>query len=145
MQTLLSLSFILPFSFDLGLRFIADHHLLADLSVLLLMFEVKSELLDINIRIQCAFGTLYVVFVLFLTVRNINRYYERNEKCSQIFAHLFGGMDCVTAAYMEIADSSPTEKQHKLMFRWIPKCIQIPKSMMMLHGGRRQRGGREIF
>ena len=36
-------------------------------------------------------------------------------KCSQIFAHLDGGMDCVTASYAGVAGSSPTEKEQKFV------------------------------
>ena len=35
-------------------------------------------------------ATPHMVFVPILTVRSVNKYYERNEKCSQIFAHLGG-------------------------------------------------------
>ena len=56
-----------------------------------------------------------MVFVPTLTVRNVNKDYERNEKCSQIFAHLGGGMDCVTASYAGVAGSSPTGKEQKFV------------------------------
>ena len=48
-------------------------------------------------------------------VRNENKDYERNEKCSQIFAHLDDGMDCVTASYAGVASSSPTENEQKFV------------------------------
>ena len=54
-----------------------------------------------------------MVFVPILTVRNVNKD-ERNEKCSQIFAHLGGGMDCVTASYAGVAGSSPTQRSRNL-------------------------------
>ena len=54
-----------------------------------------------------------MVVVPTLTVMNVNKDYERNEKCYQIFAHLNGGMDCVTASYAGDANSSPTEKEQK--------------------------------
>ena len=41
------------------------------------------------------------------------------EQCSQIFAHLGGGMDCVTAPYAGIVGSSPTEKVQKVPFSFI--------------------------
>jgi len=75
--------------------------------VVLLLHEAKSGLLYLNPRIQCAFATPHVVFVPIFTVRNVNKDYERNEKYSQIFAHLGGGMDCVTASYAEVEGSSP--------------------------------------
>ena len=56
-----------------------------------------------------------MVFVPIFTVRNINKDYEKNEKCSQIFAHLGGGMNCVTASYAGVAGSSPTEKEQKFV------------------------------
>ena len=57
----------------------------------------------------------HMVFVPILTVRNINKDYERTEKCSQIFAHLGGGMDCVTASYAGVAGSSLSEKEQKFV------------------------------
>ena len=51
----------------------------------------------------------------FLTVRNVNKDYERSEKSSQIFAHLGGGMYCMTASYAGVAGSSPTEKEQKFV------------------------------
>jgi len=56
-----------------------------------------------------------MVFVPILTIRNINKDYEKNEKCSQIFAHLGGGMDYVTVSYAGVAGSSPTEKEQKFV------------------------------
>ena len=56
-----------------------------------------------------------MVVVRILTVRNVNKDYERNEKCSQIFVHLSGGMDCLTASYAGVAGSSPTEKEQKFV------------------------------
>ena len=47
------------------------------------------------------------------SVKNINKDSERNEKCSQIFAHLGGGKDCVTASCAGVAGSGPTEKEQK--------------------------------
>ena len=84
------------------------------------MYDAKSGLLDINLRIQCAFSMPLVVFVHILTVRNINKDYERNEKSSQIEekkknAHLGGGMDCVTALYAEVTSFNPTEKEQEFV------------------------------
>ena len=64
---------------------------------------------------RCAFATPNVVFVPILTVRKVNKDYERNEKCSQIFSQLGGGMDCVTASYVGVAGCSPTEKEPKFV------------------------------
>ena len=36
-----------------------------------------------------------------------------NKKFSQVFAHLDGGMDCVTALYAGVAVSSSTEKEQE--------------------------------
>ena len=80
------------------------------------MYEAKSGLLDFFRGFKCAFATPHnMVFVPTLTVRNVNKDYERNEKCSQIFAHLSGGMDCVTASYAGVAGSSPTGKEQKFV------------------------------
>ena len=57
---------------------------ICELSALLLMYDAKSWLLDINLRIQCAFAIPFVVFVPIFTVRNVNKNYERNGKNSQI-------------------------------------------------------------
>ena len=54
--------------------------------------------------------------MLILTVKNVNKDYERDEKCSQIFAHFGGGMDCATVSYERVAGSSPTEKEQKFVF-----------------------------
>ena len=52
-----------------------------------------------------------VVLVPILAVRNMNKDSGRNEKSSQVFAHLGGGMNCVTAVYAGVASSSTTEKE----------------------------------
>ena len=49
-----------------------------------------------------------------LTVRNVNKDYERNEKCSQIFAHLGGGLDCVTASDAGVAVLAPLKMSRNL-------------------------------
>ena len=74
------------------------------------MYDTKSGLLDINLKIYFAIATPLVVFVSILTVRNINKDYERNEKSSQILAHLGGGMDCVTTSYAGVVSSISTKK-----------------------------------
>ena len=51
-----------------------------ELSAILFSYEAKSGLLDFNPRIQCAFATPHVVFVPILTVKNVNKDFQRNEK-----------------------------------------------------------------
>ena len=50
-----------------------------------------------------------------LTVRNVNKECERNEKCYQISTHLDGGTDCLTASYARVAGPSLTEKLKEFM------------------------------
>ena len=73
------------------------------MSALLLVHDAKSGLLDISLRIQRAFATLFVVFVPFL-----------------IFTHYGGGMDCGTASYAEVVGSSPSKKEQKFVPSIIP-------------------------
>ena len=52
-----------------------------------------------------------MVFVPILTVKNVNKDYER----SSLSALLGGGRDCMTASYAGVAGFSPTEKEQKFV------------------------------
>ena len=83
---------------------------------------MQSGLLDFLLKIKCAFATSHGVFVPILKVRNVHEDYERNEKCSQIFAQLVGEMDCET---QESRILSPLKRSRNLSTFDYPVLIRF--------------------